>query len=224
MGEINENAQLTISAASAEKCQDGFLATRLRYGDIASPCDCQEIPAACPNGESGSVSLRETTPYHTSLEPLNRRAWALQERFLSPRVLIYACSQMYWQCQSQEKCDGGSTERFVSNTARLSIPSLQIGLTSHEGGTTEEEKNALFAGWSSLVFDYTHRDLSDPSDKLPALSSNASKYQKATNDTYCAGLWKTSLLEGLKWQVNQRAIERASTTHQHGLRLPFYLE
>ena len=211
MGEIYENAQLTISAASAERCQHGFLATRSMHGDFAPPCSFSRLPFACPNGESGTVSLRESTLYSTIIEPLNRRAWALQERVLSPRVLIYGCWQMYWQCQSQQSCDGGSTERIHGNEMGLSeISFLQTEQTSHRGGNVEDKETALCSGWSDLVYHYTQRGLSDPSDKLPALSAIASRYQKATNDRYCAGLWKTSLLKGLKWQVGEPKRDRPS--------------
>ena len=211
MGEIYENAQLTIATASAERCQDGFLATRSLHGDLAPPCSFSRLPFACPNGESGTISLRESTLYYTIIEPLNRRAWALQERILSPRVLLYGCWQMYWQCQSQQNCDGGSTERIHGNEMGLSVPSsLQTGQTSYRVGTAEDTENALCAGWSDLVHHYTQRGLTDPSDKLPALSGIASKYQKATNDEYCAGLWMASLVKGLKWQVGEPERDRPS--------------
>ena len=211
MGEIYENAQLTISAASAEKCQDGFLTTRSMHGDFSPPWSFSRLPFACPNSDSGIVSLRESSLYYTIIEPLNRRALALQERILSPRVLLYGCWQMYWQCQSQRNCDGGSPERIHGNEMGLSVPSsLQTEQTSYRGGTAEDTENALCAGWSDLVHHYTQRGLSDPSDKLPALSGIASKFQKAKNDKYCAGLWKASLLKGLKWQVGEPERDRPS--------------
>ena len=52
--------------------------------------------------------------------------------------------------------------------------------------------------------------MTEPSDKLPALAGIASKFQKDTEDTYCAGLWKGSLLKGLKWRVGEPADWRPS--------------
>lgn len=52
--------------------------------------------------------------------------------------------------------------------------------------------------------------MTEPSDKLPALSGIASRYQKDTNDIYYAGLWKSTLLPGLKWQVPEPAGDRPS--------------
>lgn len=211
MDRTYQNALLTISAASAERCQDGFLASRSLRGDFSPSSSFSSIPFACPDGGSGTVSLRESTLYYTIAEPLNRRAWALQERILSSRVLIYGCWQMYWQCQSQQNCDGGSTEYFSCSIARLSVPnSLLTQYTSRRGNISKETENMLWTGWEDIVCEYTRRGLTKPSDKLPALSGIATRYQKATGDTYYAGIWKASLLKGLKWHLYEPENDRPS--------------
>ena len=211
MDRAYKNAQVTISAASAERCQDGFLATRSLRGDFSPLSNFSSIPFACPNGRTGTVSLRESVLCYTSAEPLNGRAWALQERILSPRALIYGCWQMYWQCQSQQNCDGGSMDYICCNVARLSVlNSLLIQHTGLRGNISKETENALWTGWGDLVCEYTRRGLTIPSDKLPALSGIATRYQEATNDTYCAGIWKASLLKGLKWHVAEPENDRPS--------------
>ncbi|KAI4201731.1 MAG: hypothetical protein LQ350_003085 [Teloschistes chrysophthalmus] len=40
-----------------------------------------------------------------SLAPLNQRAWALQERLLSPRVIHFGRNQIYWECRSMDRCE-----------------------------------------------------------------------------------------------------------------------
>ncbi|KAL9576181.1 MAG: hypothetical protein Q9212_007316 [Teloschistes hypoglaucus] len=40
-----------------------------------------------------------------SLAPLNQRAWALQERVLSPRVIHFGREQIYWECRSMDRCE-----------------------------------------------------------------------------------------------------------------------
>ena len=211
MDRIYQNAQLTVSAASARRCQDGFLATR-SFGVAFLPSSgFSSIPFTCPDGRSGTVRLRDSELYYASLEPLNRRAWALQERVLSSRVLIYGLWQMYWQCQSQHYCDGGSIDYFSGNTAGVSVlNSLQVQHTNQRGEISVGTENALWTCWKDLVEDYTQRDLTVPSDKLPALSGIATRYQKATNDIYCAGLWKAGLWKGLRWQVADPKNDRPS--------------
>lgn len=38
-------------------------------------------------------------------EPLNRRAWVLQERILSPRVLHFGHEQLFWECRESSACE-----------------------------------------------------------------------------------------------------------------------
>lgn len=209
MDRIYQNAQLTISADSAERCQDGFLATR--SGDYRRPTSSLSIPYACPNGERGNISLRECQRYYSELEPLNRRGWALQERVLSSRILIYSSWQLLWQCQSRKKWAGGRAGYFISDLSELSaVENLQLEDERDNGSVPEKTEDTPWTNWTGLVSEYTQRALTEPSDKLPALSGIASRYQKDTNDIYCAGLWKANLLTGLKWHVPEPGYHRPS--------------
>lgn len=80
-----------------------------------------------PNSRHGILNLRENLPsFQLSLSanlyirpklpnysevfrnaPLNNRAWALQERLLSTRILHYSDEEMFWECQTcsaRESC------------------------------------------------------------------------------------------------------------------------
>ena len=37
--------------------------------------------------------------------PLNRRAWVLQERYLSPRIIHFGETQVLWECKSRDCCE-----------------------------------------------------------------------------------------------------------------------
>ena len=211
MDQIYKNARLTISAASAERCQDGFLARRSWRGDFSPSTSYSSIPFACPNGKTGNVSLRESMIYYSQMEPLNRRGWALQESILSSRVLIYSSWQMLWQCQTRKNWEGGRADYFITDPSELSaLENLRLEDESGKGNVSEETENALWTSWTDLVYQYSRRALTESSDKLPALSGLAARYQKDTNDVYCAGLWKANLLKGLKWQVPEPTDHRPS--------------
>ena len=204
MDQIYQNARLTISAASAERCQDGFLAPRSWRGDFSPSTSYSSILFACPNGKRGNVTLREFMIYDSRMEPLNRRGWALQESVLSSRVLIYSSWQMLWQCKTRKNWEGGRAEYFIRDLSELSaLENLQLEDESGKGDVLKETENAPWTSWTDLVHQYSQRALTEPSDKLPALSGIAARYQKDTNDIYCAGLWKANLLKGLKWQVGR---------------------
>ena len=101
-----------------------------------------------------------------------------------------------------KKRAGGRAGYFGLSLPELgAAENLQFENESSEGDVSEEIANTPWTNWTDVVSEYSRKVLTEPSDKLPALSGIASKYQKDTKDTYCAGLWKASLLKGLKWNV-----------------------
>jgi hypothetical protein len=55
--------------------------------------------------------------------------------------------------------------------------------------------------WYLMVGEYTSRDMTYQSDKLPALSGVISALQKLTGDTCYAGIWRSWFLTGLMWRI-----------------------
>jgi hypothetical protein len=57
-----------------------------------------------------------------------------------------------------------------------------------------------------MVTKYTKRALTVPTDKLPALSGLANEYRgrKRRTNTYLAGIWSSTILQGLQWERAER--------------------
>ncbi|KAI1474743.1 HET-domain-containing protein [Daldinia eschscholtzii] len=53
--------------------------------------------------------------------------------------------------------------------------------------------------WLKIIENYSSRQLTKPTDALPALSGLAREFHHATGDTYVAGLWKMDIIQGLTW-------------------------
>lgn len=53
--------------------------------------------------------------------------------------------------------------------------------------------------WLEIIQNYSSRELTKPTDVLPALSGLAGEFHRATGDTYVAGLWKMDIIQGLSW-------------------------
>jgi hypothetical protein len=100
---------------------------------------------------------------HLEHEPLNKRAWTLQERLLSPRTLQYDSQEMYWECQYCVLCEGGAlmTREF---------PTMDKVLSSRSAGGVEASRHDI---WHKLVEEYTGRNLTRDQDKLSGLSGLA---------------------------------------------------
>lgn len=56
--------------------------------------------------------------------------------------------------------------------------------------------------WEDIVEHYSHRGLTNPEDKLLAISAIARKLQRLSGNEYVAGLWKHALPRLLPWSVH----------------------
>ncbi|KAF2103135.1 hypothetical protein NA57DRAFT_52667 [Rhizodiscina lignyota] len=199
MGDIYANSTLTIAAASAADARQGILLPR--------PPTLPESPPlqfTCPDGNSGTVFLRHTDPSDVE-EPLNLRGWALQERLLTPRTLFFGTHQMTWECRETVFAEGKSDYSGIRWSGRNPLSDIHpfsqtLPLTSSE----------VLARWEEVVSDYTSRNLTLGTDKLPALAGIAAIFKSAFgNDGYLAGLWKSSLPCGLLWAgIGSEHLER----------------
>lgn len=115
MGSIYHNAFLTISAASASACAQGFLNVR------PNPQFAVKLYSTTPTFQSISLQLRQSSDIigHVALTPMLEeaeaarcdpvvyRAWTLQESLLSTRLLIYGGTQLFWRCKTNLGQIGG---------------------------------------------------------------------------------------------------------------------
>lgn len=187
MEHIYHNAYVTISANSASHCNAGFL-------DVRAP---SKTPIALPfrngSGTLGCVDLKcQSRPsdwqiegsYPSSEEPINRRAWTFQESFMSRRMLIYSHYQLFWVCSGSWGQDGGTVRRQRQFHAQISSRTL---------------KSPKVSDWDAVIKEYCSRELTNPADKLAALSSIAGYFANLTKDKYLAGLWAKDIRHGLCW-------------------------
>jgi len=195
--EVYENPLLTISAASAHDCQQGFLGVRppapahtinYRLGFKADSCS------------QGFIYLTEVDyDYDPRAEPTKRRAWTLQEIVLSPRTLVFGMRQLRFVCRFWQD-SGGWYQNFFQDETETLPGSMYLDTYK-----PSREKWAYELGaFKSLVTEYTSRQLSSPDDKLPAFSGVAGKYGSVFGDRYLAGLWQSFLPGLLLWHVADR--------------------
>lgn len=202
MPEYYENSFVTICAASADNCTQGFLQPRPQVPYAAGPF---KLRYSCPNNKFGSVQLVQYSHFTTEEEVINSRGWTLQESLLSTRLLTYGSRNLRWSCKQAEFSDGGPWE------ARY-----DLGLRQQWGNPKHEEHywhfewsgGDLAMGWRNIVEDYTRRTISVSGDKLPALSGIARRYQESISGrpgcppvTYLAGLWSVDIIRQLYWNT-----------------------
>lgn len=187
MGKVYGSAELVLAATVASSPDAGFLRNRPEFdlGHASALMDGQTIPI-----ESKYHLIFEHDSIYTGNGPLDRRAWAFQERLLARRYLAYGSSEARWECRQDSFCECGlvSTEAQSSDRGR-SLDNMLI--TTPPSGRKEL--------WINICRTYAQRKLTVASDKLVALSAVASRFQSKYGDTYLAGLWKENLIPLLLW-------------------------
>ncbi|ETS74937.1 hypothetical protein PFICI_13421 [Pestalotiopsis fici W106-1] len=249
MCNIYKRSYCNIAATSAVDDTEGCLFERditmdlpLRLcfateGYQSTAVESMVIPAIDIGKDSllGQYDLcRQNTWVHDiTYSPLNSRGWVLQERQLSPRVLNFTKTQMYWECdemQASESHPYGLAESGDSNLKSKAINPFRLKNANIEedapvGTGTSPLMKRAFDIWANAVSAYTvgnsdprlsdgspgfNKNLTNPADKLVAISAIAHELQPYMNCRYLAGHWETDLVRQLAW-TGSNGSQRVST-------------
>jgi hypothetical protein len=190
MASIYQNAALTIAATRAQNSAEGCFA-------MAHPQH---------QSHKWQISSMDEIPYdiHTRIPldhsafmywnlPLSQRAWAFQERLLSPRMIHFTDHEIVWECSEQIDCECSAIRALewkstMNNTTVLpkGWRNLPMQLADHQ--------------WLDIVSSFTAKSMSFSKDVFPALQGLA-KMMPTSMGPYVAGLWTNTLLENLTWYL-----------------------
>ena len=206
---VYSQATVTIVASRADRAEAGFLHDRKRIAD-GTPNKVFQLPYHCStSGQIGSVIL--VPPVQMPIEPLDLRAWALQERFLSTRIIDYGEIQTRWICQAYGSQKGptdgfgnsawwyGKWDKAMSDGLFLEAAQDLLPRKSFRRPEQNLRQRSLFQ-WYHLVRAYTDRSLTLGTDRLPAISGIAAQFGEFIGDEYKAGLWASDLGTELRWR------------------------
>ena len=151
-------------------------------------------------------------PDATRFTPIAKRAWCFQEKLLASRCLVFRGDEVVWECRSCCLCEcGGEQEHFDSVEHYSMVRAMKryrqmlLPFAEHEpfqlDGTLKyfADAETAYSFWETAVKNYSARELTFQTDRLPAISAVASVVAKGTGDRYLAGLWRDDLLDGLGW-------------------------
>ncbi|KAG7293884.1 hypothetical protein NEMBOFW57_003944 [Staphylotrichum longicolle] len=213
MPNVFRNSLFTIAASRAGNVGQGFLGER--HG-TDFPDDAFRLPYQCKGVVNrGSVVLIRI---QIEAEPLDTRGWTLQERLLSPRTVEFGTRQMRFICQHNPrgKTDGWR-QKPEDNKLRRDVLGDMVVLADGFGAidgkrhkTNDPEFLGAMENWYKLVKVYSHRSLTIPSDRLPAISGIAERYGRVFGDMYCAGIWRSTFAAALFWRAIQPLKPRPS--------------
>ena len=181
MGNVYEQAYVTISAAGASSSEVGFLhPTRMpRTQKLAF-----KIPFTCAQ-DSGWLHFIPKHDETYDSDPILQRAWTFQEETLSPRVLTFGTYQLRWSCP---------------RVSRWRFSDLYGGDMLHIAGKSIEPGE--YDSWPGKMKQYSSRSLSVSADKLVAVAAIAELVGLPGDHAYLAGLWDgPELVHQLAWYV-----------------------
>lgn len=187
MTEIYSDAHVVIAADWGKDSTSGIFHKRARANAMFD----------LPGGYNGVQAIllddrNQYDGYCTDLhkETLNCRGWTLQERVLARRILHYTSTQMYFECEHGITSEEGPTgkDRFSS-------------LKDDRGFSRADLVEKTGSKWAGLLEDYGRRELTHPTDRLPAISGLAKLFkQRKGGPEYVAGLWSDDFISQLSWR------------------------
>ncbi|KAI0554272.1 HET-domain-containing protein [Xylaria curta] len=253
MADVYENAFLTISMDAArdptqhifKPRQSDMISTAdtLNAGHTARPARnvvVEQFPFTDKAGETHVIYAREPLThsdiisprsYYDVTYPLMSRAWTLQERLLSGRILHITAAELIWECTTTLCCECGTISRESNYLSGNPSPKIAYDIAMQN--IIEEGRKALLVKaqqqsqkpltpktsreWTLLIGGYSNRALTYEDDKLPAISALARRFSLTDElpipRTYLAGLWLEDLPWLLCWRVFQRRFEKRPETY-----------
>ena len=211
MGRVYCDSIITIAAVDADNSKTGFLNHR-----ASSPLNVPSIPLSPPTSSSHdfliSVIPRDPGAHLDHHSPLSVRAWCLQEKILSSRVLYFGTDQTYFNCNTLthlEAYGAAPPSQTLYHSLNFGKSSLADDIQRLKDKRTNFKRIAV---WHRIVNEYATRALTNKKDKLPALSALAADIAKITGDRYLAGLWFEDLNENLIWVVENPTLDTYATS------------
>jgi hypothetical protein len=199
MGEVYENAILVVAASSAA---DGSVGMKRLESRI--------FPLTLTNGpeELGTIIIRrpfDHTGYLGSydaslginlyngkvLNPVETRAWTLQEETHARRLVKFTAREMIFQCLERRNCECGELDVSLSRRIWGIKMNTRIEKNKHHPKRSPEI-------WYDVLDTFQDRNITFAIDRLPALSATAQRLFHEPK-RYIAGLPRDELPRYLLW-------------------------
>ncbi|KAF7551910.1 hypothetical protein G7Z17_g4669 [Cylindrodendrum hubeiense] len=153
---------------------------------------CTIVAASADDSHGGLFSTESAVTKKFKDEPINSRAWALQEWLLSARLLVYTKEYIVFICSASQW-----SKYFPAGQSQTSWHRI------YKYRLPRQPMQPNIADWFTLVQNYSARDLTNPDDKLSAISGLARRFDSLTNQgngRYLAGMWELDLYASLLWR------------------------
>lgn len=192
MATTYSRSYVTLAAAKSADANGGFY-TNAAYSEP------RKISSQVCSKNSVTIYVCRPLQHQAFFEghlPLMLRAWAYQERVLSPRIVHFTSEELFWECTTKRACECGYCDQgFCHGLEKGMLASLFE--VSADGTVALDELRML---WYQIVHHYSPLALSFGNDIFPALQGIAKLMQISRKAAYYAGIWKDTAAEDLLWQ------------------------
>lgn len=209
MASTYHGSTLTIAASSSSDGHKPFLRPRPRQVRFQFEYYSPRIDRVGCLCFALDKSLDSISSHHLQ-QPLQSRAWCLQEQLLSRRIIYFDTEQYLWECP-QGRFPEASVQPVNLSLSRPGYPDTMpftklsaMYFRRRVRSRPQFMSNDIAVNWYRTLAEFCSRDLTYPeSDLLPALSGVAEFYGKMTSDTYLAGIWWSDFHRGLLWRFKR---------------------
>lgn len=206
MCNIYRNSVLTICALYGSSCHTGLFVTRkplqLRHCRIRE-YDPTTNRSALYVYSHANPAEREWQGTGEDGLPLQRRAWVLTERLLSPRSLYFGPKTISWECVQLDATETRPQGNPIwESTSRSNHESrLKRNFYAQMLLTDISNEVKFLKAWDHIVETYTSCALTYGKDKLPALHGVIRNIEQNSSLGYrsVAGIWTHNLPHYLLW-------------------------
>lgn len=186
MESIYGNSVLTLAVINAKGVTKGLLETK--------PQLAVNIPCRSHDGQSGTIQVSPQKTINLWQEPLYTRAWCLQENVLSARLLLFTDDEVLWQCAARPMLRPNTThvdytydDPTIHESHFNRVPEAIFSAGDQDRQISQNDFLELrrYTIWRWIVPNYTRRNLTVLSDRLPAIAGIARKFKESWDDELC---------------------------------------
>jgi hypothetical protein len=129
--------------------------------------------------------------------PLLGRAWVLQERHLSSRVVYFGEQEMIRECLMLNECECQDTQKRIDSKSAQKASLFSNNCTDH-ASTPYVTGDQL---WYSIIEEYSTQQLTFQKDIFPAIQGIAKRLHRNCASIYYAGFWSSNFHVDMVWQT-----------------------
>jgi hypothetical protein len=182
-------AYCNIAATHAQNSHQGLFRSR-------NPKSLSAVLHVTGKGIHGLFELCRDAQWQKDIEeaPLNSRAWVVQERYISDRILHFGADQIYWDCYQSQNSESNFQGDHDDWTAM-----------KKNDGPIHILDDEFLQKWENIVKQYTTSALTFPEkDKIIAISSLIQHLEASWKIECHAGLWRRRFEVQLCWEPSAR--------------------